>query len=347
VVEAWKREQGVPSAVGHSSTVVSGGEDRAARVYALGESGSLEHVPELISALADSNGNVRRLAASALGKLRAVSGVEPLLKLLASESGPQVRQYAIKALGAIGDERARPVLERLSNDSAEMEYNRLSAKAALRQLHQQKGVGSSQPTAQPSNRPTDDPVAAFLSRPHPRPLTGPWLAGWALDFNSRFSGADYSRSEVGELVYLYKYRGERHLARELAARWMDLIAAHSEWPRPDAVIPIPPSIRREFDPVTLLAQALAERLSAPALIEVLVKTRATSPQKDMTSLAQKQANVAGAFALKGDVRGKRLILVDDLYDSGATLEEAARVLARGGAHSLIVLALTKTIHADA
>ena len=63
---------------------------------------------------------------------------------------------------------------------------------------------------------------------------------------------------------------------------------------------------------------------------MLIKTRATRPQKEMTSLAQKRANVAGAFALQGDVRGKRVILIDDLYDSGATLEEAANVLARGG-----------------
>ena len=66
----------------------------------------------------------------------------------------------------------------------------------------------------------------------------------------------------------------------------------------------------------------------------------------MTALAQKQANVAGAFALKGDVRGKQILLVDDLYDSGATLAEAARALARGGAASIVVLTLTKTIHAD-
>jgi hypothetical protein len=202
-----------------------------------------------------------------------------------------------------------------------------------------EAILSDAPTlSHPSSPPPEDPVAAFLARPHLRPLKGPWLAGWALDFNSRFSGADHTRSEVGELVYLYKYRGERHLARELAARWAELLAAHPELPKPDVVIPIPPSTARDFDPVTLLA--------IPALTEALFKTRATRPQKEMTALAQKQANVAGAFALKGDVRGKRLILVDDLYDSGTTLAEAARVLARGGAASIIVLTLTKTIHAD-
>ncbi len=204
-----------------------------------------------------------------------------------------------------------------------------------------------QPTNKPSNQQTTDAVADFLSRPHPRPLKGPWLAGWALDFHSRFDGDRQIRSVLGDLVFRYKYSGERDLAAELAARCVELLKAHPELPKPDAVIPVPPSSPRDFDPVMLLAEPLAAQLGIPALKDTLVKTRATKPQKELRALAQKQANVAGAFALKGSVRGKKLLLVDDLYDSGATLSEAARVLARGGATSLVVLTLTKTIHADA
>lgn len=193
----------------------------------------------------------------------------------------------------------------------------------------------------------NDPVAAFLSRPHPRPLKGPWLAGWALDFHSRYDGDVASRSTVGELVFRYKYGNEHQLAPDLAGRWAELLAAHPELPQFDAVIPVPPSTRRDFDPVSNLAEALAVQLKVPVLENVLIKTRVTQPQKEMKSLAQKQANVAGAFALRGNIRGQHVILLDDLYDSGATLEEAARVLARGGAASLIVLTLTKTIHSDA
>jgi len=98
--------------------------------------------------------------------------------------------------------------------------------------------------------------------------------------------------------------------------------------------------------VTLLAQALAAQLGIPALTGALVKTRVTEPQKEMLVQAEKRANVAGAFAANGDVAGKQLILVDDLYDSGATVAESARVLARAGAASLVVLTLTKTIHGD-
>ncbi len=201
-------------------------------------------------------------------------------------------------------------------------------------------------SAQAASR-DDDPVMAFLSRPHPRPLKGPWLAGWALDFHSRYDGDVASRSTVGELVFRYKYGNEHQLAQDLAGRWVELLATQPELPQFDAVIPVPPSLRRDIDPVSNLAQALAARLNVPMLATVLIKTRMTRPQKEMKSLAQKRANVAGAFALKGSVRGQNVILIDDLYDSGATLEEAARVLARGDVGSLVVLTLTKTIHSDA
>ena len=340
VVNAWLLEHDQSS-----PTTTSIGKDSTGRVHSLGESGDINNTPELITALTDADGNVRRLAASALGKLRAVAAVEPLLALIEREPGPQVRQYAIKALGAIGDERARATLEKISNDPTEMEYNRLSAQTALKSFRKTLNPPDHL-TTKPPNLPVSDPVSAFLARPHPRPLKGPWLAGWALDFNSRFDGARHAKSEVGELVYLYKYRSERHLANDLVARWLELLAAHPELPKPDAVIPIPPSLQRDFDPVTLLAQTLATKLAIPILTNTLVKTRATKPQKEMTALAQKRSNVAGAFALQGDVHGKRLILADDLFDSGATLQEAARLLTRGGALSIVVLTLTKTIHAD-
>jgi hypothetical protein len=106
----------------------------AAWVHALGESGSVEHVPELIQALEHDSGNVRRLAASALGKLRALAAVESLLALLQREKGPQVRQYAIKALGKIGDPQARKLLVQIRADECEMAYNRRAADVVLRSL---------------------------------------------------------------------------------------------------------------------------------------------------------------------------------------------------------------------
>jgi ATP-dependent DNA helicase RecQ len=101
------------------------------RVVTLGDSGDLAHVGELIRSLSDPDGNVRRLAASALGKLRAADAVGPLLELLRGETGPQVRQYSIIALGRIGDPRAIPALQKNGDDGAEKSYNRAAAWDAI------------------------------------------------------------------------------------------------------------------------------------------------------------------------------------------------------------------------
>lgn len=84
-----------------------------------------------------------------------------------------------------------------------------------------------------------------------------------------------------------------------------------------------------------------------ARLQRLAKTRPTRPQKEMSTLAQKRANVAGAFTVQGEVTGERILLVDDLYDSGATLEEITRLLLQRGARQVNVLTWTRTIYVDA
>jgi predicted amidophosphoribosyltransferase len=81
---------------------------------------------------------------------------------------------------------------------------------------------------------------------------------------------------------------------------------------------------------------------------VLVKAHTTQPQKEMVNLAQKTDNVTGAFRVADPnaVRGKRVLLLDDLYDSGTTLAEATRALLTSGAREVCALAITKTIHGE-
>ena len=61
---------------------------------------------------------------------------------------------------------------------------------------------------------------------------------------------------------------------------------------------------------------------------------------------QKRDNVAGAFAMNNDITGKQILLVDDLFDSGATLEEITRLLLKHKAAHVKVLTFTRTIHAN-
>ncbi len=206
------------------------------------------------------------------------------------------------------------------------------------------------PAAAPTPHPvavTPPPSAAadFLSRPHPRFLSGPWNIGWALDFHSRYNGDDWSRSETGQLTFRLKYQGDLSALSRLVEITLALVAEQPGLVQVDAIVPAPPSILRDIDPVRSFCSALARRLKLP-LESALIKTRSTEPQKGLNTLAQKRANVAGAFGAQAGVQGRRFLVVDDLFDSGATMEEAARVLQAHGARQVNVLALTRTIHSD-
>lgn len=111
----------------------------------------------------------------------------------------------------------------------------------------------------------------------------------------------------------------------------------------DAVVPVPPSRRRAFQPVVEIANGLAEQLSKPVLTGAVAKVRETPELKDVFGYAERQKLLEGAFAVdKNAVSGLRLLLVDDLYRSGATATLVAQELLAAGASAVHFLAMTKT-----
>jgi ATP-dependent DNA helicase RecQ len=190
-----------------------------------------------------------------------------------------------------------------------------------------------------------DPITSFLESSHPRPLAGSWQYGWSLGFHSRFSGGDWARSGVGDLTFRLKYEGDISVLPALVTQTLDLIRMHPEMNQVDAILPVPPSIQRPTDPVQAFCSMLAEKTGIP-MQTCVIKIRQTQPQKELKTLTQKRANVSGAFALRCDVSSKRILLVDDLFDSGATLDEITRLLKQRGAGCVNVLTFTRTIHSD-
>lgn len=190
-----------------------------------------------------------------------------------------------------------------------------------------------------------DSITDYLSTPHPRPLKGNWQAGFALDFHSSYKGAEWNRSGVGDLVYRLKYESDASVLPTLVEHTRELFAAHPNMNQFDMIVPVPASTQREFNPVHEFCKALSKTVNKP-MQPCILKTRQTKPQKEMLTLPQKRDNVAGAFALNGDINAKRILLVDDLFDSGATLEEITRLLRKHSAENINVLTLTRTIHSD-
>ena len=155
-----------------------------------------------------------------------------------------------------------------------------------------------------------------------------------------------SRGIVRELVHRFKYEGESHLRRPLA-RWLgealdDPRIRSSPF---DFFVPVPlhPLRRRarEFNQAEVLARILAGR-SGPPVVDCLERVRDTPTQIHLDR-EQRMENLRNAFEMRKnrDVRGKHLILVDDVFTTGSTAEECSRVLSRAGAGSIRVITVAR------
>lgn len=189
-------------------------------------------------------------------------------------------------------------------------------------------------------------VEEYLQRRETPELTGPDLdGGTALAFHTFIQNGEHVHTEAGDRVHAFKYQGEKAQVEWLLERALKMLAARSLFKEIDAVAFVPSTdASRPYLPVPLFAEHLRQRLGLQAICQ-LRKTRATRPQKEMVTLEQKRRNVAGAFAVhEPSVKGQRILLVDDIYDSGATINECARVLKVAGAAKVYALTLTKTGH---
>lgn len=97
---------------------------------------------------------------------------------------------------------------------------------------------------------------------------------------------------------------------------------------------------RSYDQVELIARAVAKELDA-TLVPTLQKTRNTPPQSGFKDVSQRRANVLGVYKIKDPalIRGKRILLLDDVITTGATVSECARVLLTAGAKEVYCAAM--------
>ena len=136
---------------------------------------------------------------------------------------------------------------------------------------------------------------------------------------------------VAHAIQRFKYDGRSELGAVLAS-WMVEHAEH--WAgKVDAVVPVPLHWQRRrargYDQAALLARPLARSLGVPVLLRGLRRVRNTPSQVDLPH-AERQRNIAGAFAPWRLSRVRRVLLVDDVRTTGATLRAASAALKAGG-----------------
>ena len=160
-----------------------------------------------------------------------------------------------------------------------------------------------------------------------------------------FAAVDYA-FPWSQLVGRFKFRGEPGWAATLARRMADIPGVAGELAQADLVLPMPLArarlAERGFNQAWLLARRRAAAKADPLL---LLRLRETGSQTALDRAARRR-NVEGAFGLEPlraqAVRGRRVLLVDDVMTSGASLHAAAGVLRQAGAARVSAVVLART-----
>lgn len=188
---------------------------------------------------------------------------------------------------------------------------------------------------------------------HPKEIKGAWDQGYVLDVHTVSSTMigynefghpefDTLRSQLGELVYRLKYKSDKTVIPTVVEA---LAAFVKGWGIGlDLVVPMPPSkLQRSFQPVIAIASELGNALGIPVDTTSLKKSKSTPQMKDIGDFSARVSALEAAFTATEDLAGKQILLIDDLFQSGASMNVAARTLKnQGKVKSVYAMALTRT-----
>ena len=202
------------------------------------------------------------------------------------------------------------------------------------------------------------PLCAHCGFPFdPSLARAPQLCSYCGEYAPMYDAARAYAMHSGPLrqaIIAYKFRGRMAIAPFLARLLAERLAAESTqlWPLPvdriEALVPIPLHHERKqwrgFDQAAVLARHLGKLVDMPVWEHCLTRHRPTLPQVGL-SMEERLENVQNAFAVTDAeaVRGRTVLMVDDVYTTGATAADAARALKSAGVEAVYLLTITRTV----
>lgn len=152
------------------------------------------------------------------------------------------------------------------------------------------------------------------------------------------------REPVAGALYRFKYHNRRNYGKVFAGELAVCYAEQLRRWKIEEIIPVPlhRSRRRKrgFNQAEILARGLADAAGIPVRTDVLFRVKKTSPQKRLGK-RERQANLQGAFAVSREWNPrKNVVLIDDIYTTGATLNRAAKILKKAGAQNVYFLTIS-------
>ncbi len=155
--------------------------------------------------------------------------------------------------------------------------------------------------------------------------------------------AVFPYNSIKASLYRFKYQGRREYAEEygiLTARYLgrQILA----W-QPEGLVPIPLHPKRQrkrgYNQARLLAESLGRQLGIPVYADLLIRSKNTAPLKRMDA-AERQNNLKRAFKMRPDeVKLNTIILIDDIYTTGSTMDAAAAVCREAGVRRIYFVTL--------
>jgi ComF family protein len=153
---------------------------------------------------------------------------------------------------------------------------------------------------------------------------------------------------VRSLIHAFKYNHKIHLRRPLGLLTAQSLADFVALYAPDLIVPVPLHVKRlrdrGFNQAILLGEVLSHEWHIPMHRQAMRRIRWTEPQINLTA-EQRRDNVRGAFSV-GDaavVAGRRVLLVDDVFTTGSTVEECSKVLKKTGAAEVVVITVARAL----
>ena len=155
----------------------------------------------------------------------------------------------------------------------------------------------------------------------------------------------YYENKLRDAIHSFKFSGRKDVGKRLVCLIEERIVAFS--PRFDCIIPLPVTEKRlkerGFNQSFIIAEEISRMAGKPVYHSILHKIKETRDQYTL-SRDERKKNIKKAFSLTNEstIKGKKVLLVDDLYTTGQTAREAARILLKGKAESVVFFALART-----
>ena len=153
----------------------------------------------------------------------------------------------------------------------------------------------------------------------------------------------YEYDSAAMSLYRFKYSSRREYAAFFGEQTVEYLGEFIRGMQPDAIIPIPlhrkRRAKRGYNQAELLAREIGRRMGIPVQTKLLLRVKNTIPLKQLNP-KERQNNLKKAFLMaQNDVKLKTILLIDDIYTTGSTMNEAARTLRDAGVENICYVAL--------